>query len=144
YGRAARALAAAAALPDAPPFVGPLAARMAATAGEPEAGLQMVESLMQGMRDPALLETYGERRRLLLLEVHLKHLQRAVDRYREAHGAPPATLAALVGAGLLRAVPEDPLGGTYGLDAAGHVTTVHEAQRLRLRPEVRQPTHASD
>lgn len=132
YALGARALAIAARLPGAPPIAKPLAMRLAAAAGEPEIGLSLLESIVPSLTDEQLKEEYEERRRLLELELQLKHLNKASARYQARHGKPPATIGDLVGPGLLQSIPDEPLGGRYSLSSSGMVTTSNDAKRLRL------------
>lgn len=127
---AAVALLEAAKLPGAPPYLAHLAVRVAAQAQDPELGLDLLEALSAQTDDPQLRSSYASRQRLLLLERVVVRVQAAVDAYRRRHGQPPPQLGTLVEAGLLAAVPEDPVGGALGLTAAGAVTTTHESQRL--------------
>ena len=144
YPLATRALSAAAASPQAPPFVAPLAARLSAEAGTPELGITLMDTLLAGTQDPKLHAMYQQRRTLLVLEQQLRDLQRAVNTFSEKNGHAPESLQTLVQANLVDTVPEDPLGGQYRL-TGGKVETQHQALRLRLQPSaVLKQKHASD
>lgn len=132
YGRGAEVLAIAARNPQAPPVAGPLAARLAAEADEPELGLSMIDSILPGITDERLRGQYEERRRLLELEVQLKFLNQASRRYQERFGHAPRELSQLVGPGLLQRLPDEPLGGAYHLGEGGVVGSSNEALRLHL------------
>jgi hypothetical protein len=132
YSKAARALAIAAKFPKAPPEAGGLATRLAAEAGEPEIGLQMIDSIMSAITDPKVSATYEERKRLLTLEVHLKWLNQAADKYRQTMQHQATSLDDLVRVGLLKEIPAEPMGGKYSIDANGVVQTT--TTRLRLPP----------
>lgn len=133
FANAATMLARAAALDGAPPLIGQLAARLSAEAGAPEVGLRLVNTILEnlGDKDKAMREDYERRRNLLRLEVELKWLQKAADRFAEDQGREANSLDELVDAGLLTAVPRDPLGGEYSL-VGGTVQTTSENERLRL------------
>lgn len=62
----------------------------------------------------AYLEKRAERLENLLA------LQQAVERYRQRQGSAPQSLQQLLAAGMLRALPRDPFGGAYVIDANGH------------------------
>ena len=144
YPLSTRALSAAAALPDAPPFVAPLASRLAAEAGTPELGISLMKTMLAGTEDPKLRAMYAERLTLLTLELRLRDLQQAVDIYVTKNGKPPVSLQALVDAKILDKVPPDPLGGAFLL-AGSTVETTHSTQRLRLQPgSLFRPKNASD
>jgi tetratricopeptide (TPR) repeat protein len=132
YEKAAHAMARAAALPKAPPVAGPLATRLAAEAGKPEIGIRMIDSLLEGITDDKLRVTYIERRKLLVVELHLRWLQEAVDHYLTTKGQCPASLDALLASGQLREIPKEPLGGTYSLGADCRVQSSSNRERLRL------------
>jgi tetratricopeptide (TPR) repeat protein len=144
YLRASRALAKAAENPEAPPFVAALAARLAAEAGEPEVGINMVDAILAETKDPAFTQILEDRRRRLLLEVYLKDLNRALTDWTAAHhGRAPRSLTDLVGPNGLKALPLDPLGGNFFLATDGTVGTQHEAERLRLSAEVKESNRVS-
>lgn len=138
-GLAAQALSQAARLPEAPEYVGALATRLAAHAGTPEVGLDLVAYMLATTQDPQLQAMYLERQQLLRLEVDLRALQGATAAFQRTHGRPPTHLDQLVEVGLLAAIPEDPLGGAFGLTHDGIVTTRHEQARLRLNADARLP-----
>lgn len=139
YAGAARALAQAAALPDAPPYIGALATRVASEGGEPELGLTLVDELLEGVEDEQLRHEYEERRQHLLLTYHLKHLNAAVARYREQQGAIPSSLQALVEAQLLPSIPEEPYGGRYELAASGEVRSSSGVEPLGIAEQFKNP-----
>jgi hypothetical protein len=53
-------------------------------------------------------------------------LERAVATFTERSGRKPAALDELVEAGIIRALPRDPYGGRFYLDADGAVKTTSE------------------
>jgi tetratricopeptide (TPR) repeat protein len=134
YALGARALAQAARHPEAPSLAGPLATRLAAQSDSPEIGIDLIDSISPGLSDEALREEYAERRRLLVLERDLRSLNRACVEYVTRNGRSPRSLEDLVAAGLVAAIPPEPLGGRYFL-GAGRVETTNEARRLRLHPQ---------
>lgn len=137
YPEAARMLARAAKLEGAPEVAGPLATRLSAEAGEPELGIRMIDSMLEGVSDEHLKQTYLERRALLVLEVELAWLRRALERFAAETGKPAKSLDELVRAGLLERVPQDPVGGRYFIDEAGGLQTSSESKRLRVYRERR-------
>lgn len=141
--KAARAVAAAAAHKDAPPYAGALAARMAAEAGEPEVGITIVDALLEDTRDQAQADTLRERRRRLWLEVHLKHLNHAADIYRAQHHVAPPDVQALVGLGDVHVIARDPWGAAFYIDAQGLVQSPNQNKRLRLNHVIPEASGAS-
>jgi len=140
YAEAADVLSRAARLPEAPEFVGKLATRLAAQAGEPATGLRLVDEMLEQVTDERLRATYLERRQLLLLEIQLRELRRAAVRFVQMQGRPPADMRELAAAGLIAQVPADPLGGRYFVDKNGEVQTTSESSRLQLPPSPARST----
>ena len=68
----------------------------------------------------------------LLIDLQLGWLREATERYAERFGRKPARIEELVESGMMRELPEEPLGGRYYLDADGEPRTTKEAERLRL------------
>ena len=66
-------------------------------------------------------------------------LDKAMAAYAGRHGAPPGDLGALVAARFLDAVPSDPLGGRFFIDADGRAqnTTVLDGKMERSRNAIR-------
>lgn len=135
YAEAAEALSLAARHPQAPDYTGPLATRLAAHAGQPELGLAMLEQVLPRIRNPRLRQTYLRRRDLLRLEVQLRALRRMANDYRDRMGEPPESLKALVQADYIDAIPTDPLGGRFFIDANGRVQTTSEDERLQWQQQ---------
>lgn len=138
FDKAAQNLARAARLPGAPHYTGQLATRLAAQAGEPEIGLRFVDQILAELPQDRkeLRSAYEERRKLLQLEVELKWLNEAARRFREARRYSAPDLQTLLSAGLLTAIPEEPLGGRYFV-GDGEVKTTNEELRLRLSERAR-------
>jgi len=119
----------AAAMPDAPVWLRPLAAVTHAQGGDRAAGRRMLAELAQS--EEIWIRRAAERG---LHQLHalddIDALQGAVDRYTTMAQTPPSSWADLVRANLLRvpgnAAPADPTGVPYEYDAA--------AARVRLSP----------
>jgi hypothetical protein len=137
YATAARAMARAASYPEAPDYLGPLATRLAAEAGQPQMGLQLIDALLEEVEDETLRARYEDARRRLLIDLHLAWLREAVHRFEAKEGRRPASIDQLVASGIMRAIPDEPLGGRYYLDDAGNPATTMEAERLRLPAEAK-------
>jgi hypothetical protein len=139
YEGGARYLEMAARLPDAPEYLPALATRVAAEAGTPEVGLRLIDALLAEARDPVLIEGYKDRRALLLREVYFNQLDLALARYQERHGAPAKAWSELVAAGILAAVPPEPVGGEFVIGADGHAASTSDAPRLRIPDYAKNP-----
>jgi tetratricopeptide (TPR) repeat protein len=131
FERAAETMAAAARLPGAPALAGHLATRLASEARRPEVAIQMIDSILETVSDETTRDTYLERRRVLLVALHLQWLDHAIEAHRAHTGACPASMADLVEGGIMQAIPDEPLGGEYRLDGC-HATTTSDYEELRL------------
>ena len=67
-----------------------------------------------------------------------RQLDKAVAMYSQRHGRSPGSLKDLVSAGIIRGLPEDPLGGRFYIDVLGKVvnTTVLDERTTRLRGNI--------
>jgi len=74
---------------------------------DPVLASQVIEVLAGELRDPALKDQLRQR---VERQQRILRLQEAVDAYQKSKGAVPERLEALVEAGFLAALPEDPLG----------------------------------
>lgn len=125
-GRAAR-------IPGAPTFLPGLATRMYAEAGNPDVALEFLEALWKENPDVVIREKLATRAKEVVIERDVRSLERAVQRYREKHGRYPARLTDLIDEGQLTAIPEEPFGGAYLLDAkTGRVTSSTHPERLKV------------
>ena len=131
YLDASKMLMHAATIEGAPPFAGMLGMRLAAEANSPELGLQFVETALATIENEEIREGYEERKRYLLLEVHLKWLNKTQDRFEAQFERLPTTIDELIGPGLLKELPQEPFGGLYQI-IDGEITTTSEIERLHL------------
>ena len=130
YEKAAKLVEETAKLPDAPEYLAGLATRLHAQAGNFDAGLELARSLAESSPEPETRELFERRVRELELERELMRVDAAVEAYRKREGRPPPGLQALVEAGDLPGVPEDPLGGVIELDAEGRGRSTAQQKRL--------------
>ncbi len=135
YVGAAEALSIASKYPEAPPITAQLATRVAAHAGRPEFGIQLIDEILERTKDEQLRASYLERRKSLQLDLELGFLNRLVQRYHGEHGVEPKSIADFVTAGYLREPPHDPFGKPYRLESDGFVHSDSEGSRLRLKPQ---------
>jgi hypothetical protein len=97
-------------------------------------------SNMLGSEDRLLRDLAAQKLVLLDLRDFARAATRLAAEYARHAGKPPENLLTLVDAGALRAVPEDPLGGSFFLDEAGvvHSTTLLDADLQRRRVFLRE------
>jgi hypothetical protein len=132
YREAADLLHALARHPEAPPYLPALATRLLGASGDFETGVAMAATLRDAAEDEETRAFYEQR----ILELHqermLRELDAAIGRFRAREGRLPARLEELVTRGDVKRLPEDPLGGTLGLDAKGRAVSSARAKRLRV------------
>ena len=131
-------LQAAAELPGCPPRVQKIAAKLSVETAQPEIGLALIESMMETVDDPDLLQTYEEKRRLLILEVELKAFNRALEYFVSEYERPPSSMDELMRAmGNRNPSDQDPVGGKYFVDEQGKIQTTSESKRLKFSAEAK-------
>lgn len=128
----AKALQEAARLPESPPYLPLLAARMFAEGRAPETALAFLERMVREETDPARLEVLNRRIGDVIVERDIQALETAVAAYRGSKGTPPSVLSDLVRAGLIRRIPEEPNGGRYVLSPDGTVRSSRVTSRLKV------------
>jgi hypothetical protein len=130
FPAAARNLAIAAKEPGAPRWVGLLATRLAAQGGELQMATTLAEAMLAQANEDSTRQEWQARVDALHMERDLREIEDAAQRYREIHGVPARSVHALVVAGLLPAVPREPHGGHYVIEADGTARS-SAAERLR-------------
>jgi len=128
----AKALEAASRMPESPPYLPFLAARMYSEGRDPGTALAFLAAMERVETDPARLEALRGRIREVVVERDIQALEKAVSAFREKSGASPGTLSDLVRSGLLRAIPVEPNGGTYILSPEGTVRSTRVENRLKV------------
>ena len=119
FPAAARSFAAAADLPHAPAFVGLLATRLAAQAGDLQIATSLAEAMLAHANEEATRKEWQDRVDALHMERDLRAIEDAAQRYREEKGVLPRSVHALAAAGFLPAAPREPHGGRYVLKGDG-------------------------
>ena len=97
-----------------------LAARYFHEAGDDQLGIAFLETMIKSAKDDRVRKVYQTRLDAL---VAASQLRQAVAVYRQKYSRMPASLEDLVSAGVLNALPADPYGGSFYLDADGQVRT---------------------
>lgn len=126
----------AATLPNAPPWLGKLAARMTVEAGDPDSAMEFLQRLHGATADERTREGLMDRMREVEAERRIRILEGAVKQYRERYGVFPKDLNDLARRGILATIPENPLGGKFVLrESDGAVVSTTPHQRLRVHRE---------
>ena len=126
------AMARAAKLEGAPRFLGLLATRLHADAGDLFTAEQMASEMEEQATEDAARETWHERILDLRVERALRQIEAAAAQYKARTGTPPRDLEVLVAAHDLPALPHEPRGGRYLLQPDGEARSTATA-RLRIR-----------
>ena len=129
---AAQNIGVAARRPKAPAYLGLLATRLGADANELESAERLAISMREGSEDPETTAQWDARIVDLHMERDLRAIEAAAEKYRERTGHFPGSPQALVASGDLPAVPREPHGGRYSIDAQGQAHS-SASQRLRVR-----------
>jgi tetratricopeptide (TPR) repeat protein len=120
--KAARYFNLASRFPDAPEVAKRFSAFAYKQSGNYALSRRLWEEIYESTTNQAMRDNAEYALRMLDMDESIRRLNAAVGEYEARYGAVPARLADLVGAGLVRALPEDPFGGRYFLDArAGQV-----------------------
>jgi len=131
YAEAGRWFERAAQTPGAPPHLRDNVVAFYVKGNRAEAAIGFLEHLLTSASDPEsrkALERQLERARI---EQVAWSLDEAIERYRVRFGLGPIELGALVDAGVLAAVPPDPLGGSWYLGSDGRVRSSVNPQRYQ-------------
>ncbi|HTY09010.1 MAG TPA: hypothetical protein VMF29_07585 [Candidatus Edwardsbacteria bacterium] len=118
YREAAHWFGLSARMPDAPDMAARFAAFAMRRGRDPAAARELWQDLARRTTNPTERETAQYYIDEIDRTADLALLQAAVEQYIKGRHAPPANLGTLVGAGQLRSIPPDPLGGRFVLDPA--------------------------
>jgi hypothetical protein len=130
---ASKNIAMAAKVPGAPGYLGLLATRLAADAGNVETAQAMAETMAAQATEEQSQKEWQERLLDLAMERGLNTIDAAAARYKQREGKWPADVAALLHSGDLKALPDEPRGGKYYFDDTVGESRSTAAARLRVR-----------
>src|SRR5947208_85970 len=138
--RAADYIARASLLPGAPKYLPALAARLYASAREPQVAIDFLARMYEQTSDENVKRILERRLKEVVAERDLQLLEGAISRYRKLHKRAPERLEDLVGPGLLRALPREPFGGRYLYDPQTQAVRSSEMkERLQVYEKRRPP-----
>lgn len=132
YSEAADVFMDAAKLPDALPFMAPLAARLKAHGGDARAALDMAQALLDAETDDAIRADLAARMASLQVEVVLQDVEAAAVAFHDKTGRYPKDIAELRLMQLYHGSDLDPSGGTISLDDKGKATSTSIARRYEI------------
>ena len=102
---------------------GKLAARYFYESDQTSLGLAFLDTMIASTRDKAVKKTYQVRKAALLA---VASLEKALAAYHDEKKHLPNDLQQLVKAGFIDAIPVDPYGGVFFIDATGKVRTTSQ------------------
>jgi len=117
YQEAAAWFARAAAFPDAPVWMGPLAATTLAQGGRRDSSRVLWQEIARTAEDEWFRNDAARRLRQLDAMDQLDRLQQVIGVFQERVGRPPSGWEELQRAGYLRGTPADPTGAPYRLES---------------------------
>lgn len=129
YAKAAEGFRRGSTVPNAHPFLKVLAATMAQRGGDAQMARMMWTATYETVPEKMTRANAAAHLRALQVDEDIGILQGMVAKYQLAAGGPPASFRDLIRAGMLRAVPSDPLGNPYVLTPDGRVE-VREPDKL--------------
>jgi hypothetical protein len=114
--KAADYIARASRLPGAPMYLAPFAARLYASAGDPQDAIDFLAQMYAQTTDENIKRVLEQRLKEGVVERDLQLLEETISRYRTLYRRTPQRLEDLVGPSLLRELPHEPFGGHYLYD----------------------------
>ena len=118
-----------------------LAGRYLQESGQTELAIGYLSAMEKGERNPAVKKNYQLRLKAFR---ETRRIEEALERYREARGAMPATVEQLVSGGFLSPPPKDPYGGQFYLEADGKVATTSKYAFAGVKNNRKQKAGESD
>ncbi len=125
----------AAALPDAPEWLGPVAAGMLARGGERAASRELLTRILEGADQEWMRQTAIRWLRQLDALDQMDQLDAMLAEYQRRAGERPGTWVDLIRAGWLPGIPVDPAGHPYVLNATWSTTRLSPESPLNPLPE---------
>lgn len=119
-------------VPGSAPYLSLLAARMLSEGREPETALAFLDEMLRQETNLDRREALMKRIREVIVERDIQGLERAVAEYRRKAGKTPDGFADLAGAGLIRAVPDEPNGGRYHMTPDGKIYSDRISTRMKV------------
>ncbi|MEO8483801.1 MAG: hypothetical protein ABI634_16450 [Acidobacteriota bacterium] len=133
YRQAAEWFERAAAMPNAPEWIGPLAALTLAQGGDRDSSRRLLNELRSS--DQSYVRSAAERGLAQLQSLDaIDELQGMIERYRTAHGTYPSGWDELIRARVLPGVPGDPTRTAFAYDRESHAVSLSPDSSLSPLP----------
>ncbi len=113
FQAAGEMLQSAAQLPNSPPFVASLAARITLNESSPQMAISFLQNLIKREPDRNAKAALEEKLKLAIISLDLERLQEIANRYEKEKGKKAESLQEIVEAELLPHIPFDPFGDIY-------------------------------
>jgi tetratricopeptide (TPR) repeat protein len=126
YATAAKYLEKASTMPGRPNYLPRLVARMYAKGGRMETAIQFLKETYHQYEDENVKESIAGRLNILMAKQQISQLESAAEVYKKGYGEYPKDLKELIGAGLVKELPEYP-DGEYVIYRTGKVDWVSES-----------------
>ena len=131
--KAAEAMARASRLPGAPDSLARLAAKLFVSAKSPQQAVEFLAKVYEDTSDENVRKLLEIRLKESIVERDLQVLEQAISRYQAENFRRPTRLEELVGAGLLRELPQEPFGGHYLYEPkTGAVQSSEMVERMHI------------
>jgi tetratricopeptide (TPR) repeat protein len=134
FALAGRWFEAAARTPGAPPHLREYVLAMYVKGDTAEAAISFLHHLEEQAGDPDSRRGIQRQIQRATVERDAIRLERAMERFRRRVGVRPVALEQLVAEGLVAAIPPDPFGGVYYIDADGRVRSSARPDRFERPP----------
>jgi hypothetical protein len=119
YPDAAAAYLQASKIPNSPPWIKMMAARISQTGGSLETSRMIWSQIYDSTNDPDMKKLAGEQMQGLKTREDLEQLSQIAGKYKERFGNYPASSEEMRAAGLLYGIPVDPAGFAYEIGPDG-------------------------
>lgn len=125
YPDAAAAYLQASQVPNAPPWIKMMAARVAQTGGSIDTSRMIWQQIYDSTKDPSVKQRAREQLQGLRAQSDMLHLSELTETYKKRFGHYPASERDLRDAGLVPGIPVDPAGFPYefGSDGKAHLNS---------------------
>lgn len=128
-------------MPDAPPFIASLAARLAYYKGNYQFSIDLLQRMLSAERSLEIREYYLKR--LSALKGALA-IEKAVFQFKKEHSRIPDSLQELVDSKFLESIPQDPYGGEYTILEAGRVYSTSRFSEALNRKKNKVPVESEE
>ena len=139
YATAAHYLEQAAQFPQRPAYLPLLVARLYANTDNPAVAIPFLQEMQERAATPEMRAELGTRILEVRVKEHLLMLEKARTQFRQRFQREPPDLQALIAAGILAGIPEEPFGGHYFIGKDGTIQTSSKVDDMKVHAENIKP-----